>query len=104
MKSNKGEQIITCILGMFSKLNGIVVYDKKGEMLIVLTCNEANAKNLSRICADEQFNEDYCIHNFDEQWPWRIGLGVWGLIVLLFGGFGNLFTIVSLPYAARKQR
>ena len=73
-------------------------------MSSLLTCSETNAKNLSRICTDEQFNKEFCIHDFDEQLSWRIGLGVWGLIILLLGGFGNLFTIVALPYAARKQR
>ena len=69
-----------------------------------LICNVTYANYLNEMCTGRQFVEEICIHNFEEQRPWRIGLGVWGLIVLVFGGFGNLFTIVSLPYAARKQR
>ena len=69
-----------------------------------LTCNETYANELNEICTSELFDKELCIHNFATQWPRRIGLGVWGLVVLVFGGFGNLFTIVSLPYAARKQR
>ena len=69
-----------------------------------LICNDSYANELNNLCANVQFDKELCIHNFEEQWPWRIGMGIWGLIVLIFGGFGNLFTIVSLPYAARKQR
>ena len=69
-----------------------------------LTCNESYANELNEICTSELFDKEVCIHNFEEQWPRRIALGVWGMVVLVFGGFGNLFTIVSLPYAARKQR
>ena len=69
-----------------------------------LTCNESYANELNKMCTSVIFEKELCIHNFEEQLPWRIGLGVWGLLVLVFGGFGNLFTIVSLPYAARKQR
>ena len=69
-----------------------------------LTCNESYANELNEICTSELFDKEVCIHNFEEQWPRRIALGVWGMVVLVFGGFGNLFTIVSLPYAAKKQR
>ena len=69
-----------------------------------LVCSESNAGNLSVLCTNGPFDKRMCIHNFDEQFPYRIGLGVYGLFVVFFGCFGNLFTLISLPYAAKKQR
>ena len=40
----------------------------------------------------------------DEKRPWRIALGVWTLIVIAVGIFGNVFTLLAIPYAARRQR
>ena len=65
--------------------------------------NKTHIGLLSTICVNGSFNELHCIPP-DEKRPWRIALGVWTLIIITVGIFGNVFTLLAIPYAARRQR
>jgi heme/copper-type cytochrome/quinol oxidase subunit 2 len=65
--------------------------------------NKTHIGLLSTLCVNGSFNELHCMPP-DEKRPWRIALGVWTLIVIAVGIFGNVFTLLAIPYAARRQR
>ena len=66
--------------------------------------NKTHAFLLSKLCTNGSYDESVCIPQLDEQRPYRIGLGVWALVVMAFGVFGNVFTLLAIPYAAGRQR
>ena len=71
------------------------------------TCDSSNKTHtfyLSEFCTNGTYDKDNCILDLDEKIPFRAGLGVWGLIVMVFGVFGNLFTLISVPYASKRRR
>ena len=67
-------------------------------------CDGTNNYYLSKLCVNGSYEETLCIPELDRQLPYRVALGVWGLIVMVFGVIGNLLTLLSIPYAAQKQR
>ena len=74
---------------------------------IFYTCdrdNETNIGVLSTLCTNGSYNYTQCIPNIEEQAPYRIALGVWGSILMLFGVFGNIFTLLAIPYASKRRR
>ena len=73
----------------------------------IFTCDNKNKTHLfllSELCTNGTYNETLCIRDLEEEAPFRAGLGVWGIIVVLFGVFGNLFTLIAVPYAFKRQR
>lgn len=71
------------------------------------SCNKNNQTHLgylSQLCTNGAYDKLLCIPDLEEQIPFRAGLGVWGLVIVLFGVFGNLLTLLSVPYAAKRQR
>ena len=58
----------------------------------------------SILCVNGSFNASLCLPDIDETRPWRIALGVWTLFVIIVGILGNVFTLLAIPYAARRQR
>ena len=72
-----------------------------------LTCDGENKTHiglLSKLCVNGSYDEDLCIPQLHQQRPYRMALGVWALIVMAFGVFGNIFTLLAIPYAAKRQR
>ena len=73
-----------------------------------LVCNGLNQTHiyiLSKVCMNrDTFEKDLCVPGLDQRRPCRIAVGVWALIVMTFGVFGNIFTLLAIPYAAKKQR
>ena len=59
---------------------------------------------ISEFCTNGTNNKAIYIPELDEKLSSRAGLAGWGLIVALFGVFGNLFTLISVPYASKRQR
>ena len=73
----------------------------------ILACDaneKCNLFNLSNLCTNGTYNETRCIPDLEERIPFRVGMGVWGIIVVLFGVLGNLITLISVPYASKRQR
>jgi hypothetical protein len=73
----------------------------------VFTCNTNNKTHLgylAELCTNGTYGKELCIPELEEKVPFRACLGVWGLIVVLFGVFGNLLTLISVPYASKRQR
>ena len=71
-----------------------------------LTCDGENKTHiaiLSNLCSNGHFREDLCVPE-NEKRPWRIALGAWALVIALIGICGNIFTLLAVPYAARRQR
>ena len=88
---------------------------EENENINYFVCNGANKTdihshkqlcvNISKLCVNGLYNEVLgCIPHLDEQRSYRIALGVWSIIVTIFGLFGNLFTLLAIPYAAKRQR
>jgi hypothetical protein len=61
---------------------------------------------LSKLCVNgSNINGEYdCFDKSFEHCPYRKSLGVWAIIIMFIGVFGNLLTLLAIPYAARKQR
>ena len=71
-----------------------------------LTCDIRNKTHigiLSTLCVNGSFREDVCVPE-DEKRQWRMALGAWAIVIVLIGIFGNTFTLLAVPYAARRQR
>ena len=73
-----------------------------------LFCSEQNKSHiyqLSKFCVNgSTYSKDLCIPELTQQRPHRIAIGVWAFVVMVFGVFGNIFTLLAIPYAAKKQR
>ena len=50
------------------------------------------------------FDVSFCINLLDDRRSWRMALGIWSIIVTVVGLFGNIFTLLAIPYAAQRQR
>ena len=77
------------------------------NLAALFTCNPHNDTHigaLSKLCTDGSYDKTLCIPDLEEQSPYRAGLGAWGLVVVFFGVFGNLMTLVAIPYAAKRKR
>ena len=77
------------------------------DLEALFTCNPHNDTHigtLSRLCTDGTYNKTLCIPDLEEQSTYRAGLGAWGLVVVFFGVFGNLMTLMAVPYAGKRKR
>ena len=61
---------------------------------------------LSRICLNgSHSNQSECVKFYDSNVSIiRKGIGIWFLLVAILGTFGNLMTLIAIPYAARHKR
>ena len=50
------------------------------------------------------FDVSFCINLLDDRRSWRVALGIWSVVVAVVGVFGNIFTLLAIPYAAQRQR
>ena len=50
------------------------------------------------------FDVSFCINLLDDRRLWRVALGIWSIVVTVVGLFGNIFTLLAIPYAAQRQR
>ena len=50
------------------------------------------------------FDVSFCINLLDDRRSWRVALGIWSIVVTVVGLFGNIFTLLAIPYAAQRQR
>ena len=73
-------------------------------------CNGTEHKFwLSYICTNgsdttgyECYNTYYTQHQLG--YIIRKGLGIWLILVGVIGGFGNLYTLISIPFAANRNK
>ena len=82
-------------------------HDKHDGHVDHLSCDAEHKTDvgiLSHLCVNGSYDQNLCIYHLDEQRPYRIALGIWALIVMMLGVFGNLITLLAIPYAAKRQR
>ena len=62
--------------------------------------------NLSAACVSESDISSFeCIHNQDEaRLIIRKLLGIWAVLITVFGTAGNILTLLAIPYAANHKR
>ena len=70
--------------------------------------------SISLICNDTNIVEvwsDYCLNVVflgacypSKRYEFKFALGIWCVILGLIGFFGNLLTILAIPYAAKKKK
>lgn len=60
-------------------------------------------QNISKICVEEPYTEEYpCYPDYlKEIGPY---FGIWCLFISFLGMFGNLLTILAIPYAANRKK
>ena len=74
------------------------------------SCNGTENKFwLSHICTNGSDITNYECYNkyyFESPTPYviRKGLGVWLILVGIIGGLGNLYTLISIPFAASRNK
>ena len=61
---------------------------------------------LSRICINGTYSNEFeCVKFYSQSVTIiRKGIGIWFLCVAILGTFGNLMTLIAIPYAARHKR
>ena len=70
---------------------------------LTLSCNTSSAAlDLSDFCAGGG-NQDICLPSIPRPTA-RIVVGVWCTIHSIIGSFGNLLTLLAIPYAIAKKR
>ena len=73
-----------------------------------LICDKSRVNNvsfLSKACVDGTDDGTLdCLPHEEIEVICRIVLGVWGIITIIIGVFGNVLTLVAIPYAAYKKR
>ena len=73
------------------------------------SCNGTENKYwLSHICTNGSDTTNYECYNkyyLEESMPYviRKGLGIWLILVGIIGGIGNLYTLISIPFAAKRR-
>ena len=60
-------------------------------------------QNISKICVEEPYTEEYpCYPDYlKESGPY---FGTWCLFISFLGMFGNLLTMLAIPYAANRKK
>ena len=60
-------------------------------------------QNISKICVEEPYTEEYpCYPDYlKEIGPY---FGIWCLFISFLGMFGNLLTMLAIPYAANRKK
>ena len=73
-----------------------------------LVCDKARVNNisfLSKVCVDGTDNGTLdCLTEDADEVKYRTALGIWAIVILIVGVFGNALTLLALPYAAHKRR
>lgn len=91
---------------MLQRKGQIKMYNSNDTLHLVCTDQiKGHIYQLSKICVNgSTYSRDVCIPELDQQRPYRIAIGIWALVVMIFGVSGNIFTLLAIPYAAKKQR
>ena len=66
-------------------------------------CNRDVFRNFSQICTEQPYTEDYQCY---PEYLKNIGVyfGIWCVFISVLGMFGNLLTMLAIPYAANRRK
>ena len=78
-------------------------YQSKCNFAQMEICNRSIIKNISRICTEQPHTEEYpCYPKYLKE----VGVyfGIWCIFICFLGMFGNLLTMLAIPYAANRRK